>query len=565
MSDKKIIPDILFEVSWEVCNMVGGIYTVLSTKAKTLQAELNDNLFFIGPDLWTESKNPLFKEDKTLHADWVKQINSENEIQVRLGRWQIPGKPVVILVDFTSCWSKKETIYTWMWEKFNVDSLHGYGDYDESSMFSYASGKVVDSFYSYYKLKDKNVAYHAHEWMTGMGALYLQVAQPSIATLFTTHATSVGRSIAGNYKPLYDYLPGYFGDQMARELNVESKHSIEKVTANAVDCFTTVSDITSAEAEQLLERKADVVVKNGFENDFVPKGPKFTSARNAARKKLIEVAQKVTGASFSDDTLIVATSGRYELKNKGLDLFVDSLNALAQSKRLKKDVLAYIFVPGWVGEARQDLRYRMHQNKKEETAPLKKPYITHWLNQMEHDDILNMMADRNMTNSPNSKVKVIFVPCYLDGKDGIFNMRYYDLLIGQDLTVYPSYYEPWGYTPLESIAFKIPTITTNLSGFGRWVETTHYNKGLEDGVAVLKRTDHNYSELVEAVVKTILDYSELDRKEVNRIRNRASLLADRALWKEFIPAYYKAYAIAFKNKNKRNKKLKIQRRNDKIK
>lgn len=555
MKKKQILPDVLFEVSWEVCNMVGGIYTVLSTKAKTVQEKLNDNLLFIGPDLWKDKTNPLFVEDTTLHSDWVKDINNKKEVHVRIGRWKIPGKPLVILVDFEACWNNKDAIYTWMWNNHGVDSLHGYGDYDESSMFSYASGKVAESFYTYYKLQNKNVAYHAHEWMTGMGALYLQVTQPKIATLFTTHATSVGRSIAGNYKPLYDCLPGFFGDQMAEELNVQSKHSIEKCTANAVDCFTTVSEITAIEANQLLECKADVVVKNGFENDFVPKGPKFTVARNKAKRKLIEVAEKVLGTTLDDDTLIVGTSGRYELKNKGLDVFVDAINALANNKNLKRDILAYIFVPAWVGEARQDLKYRLLQDKIE-SAPLKQPFITHWLHQMDHDDILSMMQERGIDNSQESKVKLIFVPCYLDGKDGIFNMKYYDLLIGQDITVYPSYYEPWGYTPLESIAFKIPTITTNLSGFGRWSQTTHYNKGLEDGVVVLDRTDTNYSEVVNEVQNTILEYSKLERKEVNRIRNRASLLADRALWKEFISAYYEAYTIAFQNRDKRLHKLK---------
>ena len=553
MKKDKLKPDVLFEVSWEVCNMVGGIYTVLSTRAKTLQKELQDRLIFIGPDLSQAEENPLFTEENQFHKDWIAALASSKGLDVRVGRWNIPGKPLTVLVDYSSLAASKNELYAWMWENFGVESDQAYGDYDESSLFAYGAGLVAESYYNYYELKGKQVVYQAHEWMTGMGALYLQKAVPDIATIFTTHATTVGRSIAGNYKPLYDYLPGYFGDQMSQELNVRAKHSVEKAAAQYADCFTTVSELTAVEAEQILERKPEVVLKNGFENDFVPKGAKFTSARKAARAKLLEVAQKVLGTTLADDTLIVGTSGRYELKNKGLDVFIDALTELARQNSLTRDVLAYIFVPAWVGDARQDLIYRLKQNKgRVENAPLEYPYLTHWLNQMEHDQILSMLRDRGMCNGKESRVKIIFVPCYLDGKDGIFNLSYYNLLIGQDLTVYPSYYEPWGYTPLESIAFKIPTITTSLSGFGRWVQTVpNYTRGLEDGVEVIERTDHNYEEVVKIISNLLNKYALADQKRISRTRNRACQLAQKALWSEFIPAYYAAYDIALRHKNKR--------------
>lgn len=555
MKEKKLKADILFSVSWEVCNKVGGIYTVLSTQAKTLHTVLNDNLVFLGPDLWGETTNPLFIEDNKIHADWVKSLSANTELKVRVGRWNIPGNPIVFLVDFSNLYSKKNEIYSQMWDDFEVDSLHGYGDYDESSMFSVATAMVVESFYKFNKLQKQEVVYQAHEWMCGMGALYLNKNIPAISTVFTTHATSIGRSIASNYKPLYDNLLNYDGDQMAQELNVESKHSIEKQTAHHVDCFTTVSDITANEAAHLLEQDVDIVLKNGFENDFVPKGGKFTAGRNAARKKLISVAQKVLGTKLGNDTLIVGTSGRYELKNKGLDAFVDAMNVLAlEGDNINKDILAYIFVPAWAGEARQDLQYRLQNEDREEIAPLEYPYITHWLRQGNQDPIVNMILSRGLAYNTNSRVKIIFVPCYLNGEDGIFNMHYYDLLIGQDITVYPSYYEPWGYTPLESIAFKVPTITTSLSGFGAWVKTVNnFNKGLEDGVAIVERTDHNYSEVVHGIADAIRNYSVMDNKTTNKIRTRACKLSEKALWNEFIEAYYEAFSIAIQNKKKRLK------------
>ena len=470
MVKELLTPDYIFESSWEVCNKVGGIYTVLSTRAKTLQDSFPDKVFFIGPDFWLHRKTPLFIEDKDLYAEWRNHALEHEKLSVRVGRWNIPGKPVAILVDFSPFFEMKNQIYAEMWNDFQVDSLHAYGDYDEASMFSYAAGKVVESFYKFYLTNNDRVIYQAHEWMTGMGMLYLQKAVPQIASIFTTHATSIGRSIAGNNKPLYDYLFAYNGDQMARELNMESKHSIEKQTAHFADCFTTVSEITNNECKELLERPADVVLMNGFEDDFVPKPQAFNAKRKAARKALINLANKLLGVTFSDDVLIIGTSGRYEFKNKGINVYLEALNRLTRDKNLKKEVLAFVNVPGWVGDPREDLLERLKSNKTFDT-PLEVPFITHWLHNMSHDQVLDMLKYLGMSNAADQKVKVVFVPCYLDGADGIFNMHYYDLMIGNDLTVYPSYYEPWGYTPLESVAFHVPTITTDLAGFGLWVHS----------------------------------------------------------------------------------------------
>ena len=544
-------PDYIFESSWEVCNKVGGIYTVLSTRAKTLQEAFPDRVFFIGPDFWKEKENPLFTvDDDTLKA-WKEHAEANDGLKVRVGRWNIPGKPIAILVDFSSYYAKKNDIYTQVWLDFQVDSLHAYGDYDEASMFSYAAGKVVESIYKF-SLKDSDkVIYQAHEWMTGLGALYIRKFVPQIATIFTTHATSIGRSIAGNGKPLYDYLFAYNGDQMARELNMESKHSIEKQTAHNVDCFTTVSDITNNECKELLDKPADVILKNGFENDFVPKKTQFATKRKKARVALLNLANKLLGTDLGDDTLIVGTSGRYEFKNKGINVYLEALNRLTRDKNLKREVVAFINVPGWVGEAREDLKKRM-ESKEKFTSPLHVPFITHWLHNMSHDQVLDMLKYLNMSNSPETKVKVIFVPCYLDGRDGLLNMPYYDLMIGNDLTVYASYYEPWGYTPLESVAFHVPTITTDLAGFGLWVNSLlgHYGN-LKDGVKVIHRTDYNYSEVADAIKDTISEFSTLSEEEIVSIRKNASDIAEKALWKHFIQYYYEAYDVALRNKEKR--------------
>lgn len=547
MNKHLLVPDYIFESSWEVCNKVGGIYTVLSTRAKILQDAFPDRVFFIGPDFGEgEKENPLFDEDEELLRAWREHAQSEDNLQVRIGRWNIPGHPIAILVNFTPFFQIKNEIYTQAWEDYQVDSLHAYGDYDEASMFSYAAGKVVESYYRFNLVMTDKVIYQAHEWMTGLGALYLQKHVPSIATIFTTHATSIGRSIAGNNKPLYDYLFAYNGDQMARELNMESKHSIEKQTAHHVDCFTTVSDITNNECKELLDKEADVVLMNGFEDDFVPKGRNFSVKRQKARNVLLNVANKLLGTNLGDDTLIVGTSGRYEFKNKGINVYLEALNRLTRDKSLKKEVLAFVNVPGWVGEVREDLATRLN-SKEEFTTPLECPFLTHWLHNMSHDQVLDMLKYLNMSNAADSKVKVIFVPCYQDGNDGILNVPYYDLIIGADLTVYPSYYEPWGYTPLESIAFKVPTITTDLAGFGLWVNALKGHEGtLQDGVKVIHRTDYNYSEVADAIRDTIDEFSSLPAKEIEKIRKNAAAIAEKALWKHFISRYYEAYDVALR-------------------
>ena len=551
MMKQLLTPDYIFESSWEVCNKVGGIYTVLSTRAKTLQNVFPDRIFFIGPDVWLGKENPLFTEDEKMLLAWHKHATEKDGLKIRIGRWNIPGHPIAILVDFTPFYEQKNDIYTQAWIDYQVDSLHAYGDYDEASMFSYAAGKVVESYYRYNLQASDKVIYQAHEWMTGLGALYIQRHVPEIATIFTTHATSIGRSIAGNNKPLYDYLFAYNGDQMAQELNMESKHSIEKQTAHHVDCFTTVSEITNHECSELLDKSSDVVLMNGFEDDFVPKGTLFAKKRKHARETLLNMANKLMGIHLTDDTMIIGTSGRYEFKNKGINVYLEALNRLTRDKNLKKEVLAFIYVPGWVGEAREDLRERLDSDKDYDT-PLECPFITHWLHNMSHDQVLDMLKYLNMSNGADTKVKVVFVPCYLDGKDGILNELYYDLLIGMDLSVYPSYYEPWGYTPLESIAFKVPTITTDLAGFGLWVNSLKGGSStLKDGVKVIHRTDYNYSEVADVIKDTISEFSTLTDTEINKIRKNAANIAEKALWKHFIQYYYEAYDVALRNAAKR--------------
>jgi len=545
-----IIPDYIFETSWEVCNKVGGIYTVLSSKAKTMMETYNGNVVFIGPDIWKKTESPWFVEDKKLFADWKKHAIATEGLRLRIGYWDVPGRPVAVLVDFEQFFACKDAIYTRMWERFGVDSLHAYGDYDESCIFAFATGRVIESFYKHNNLQEKNVIAHFNEWMLGMGALYIKDKLPKIATVFTTHATCIGRSIAGNNKPLYNYLPEYNGDQMARELNMEAKHSIEKRAAQEVDCFTTVSDITANECKQLLERLPEVT-PNGFEKDFVPTGKEYNKKRAEARKMLINVAEKLLGKPIDNDALLITTSGRYEYKNKGIDVFIDALGKLNHIKQLQRDIIAFIMVPAWIDQARTDLLARLEEGSNY-TTPLDKPYLTHWLHNMEQDLALQQIRYLGLDSpSPDSRVRIIFVPSYLNGTDGIFNMTYYDLLIGMDATVFPSYYEPWGYTPHESIAFAVPTITTSLAGFGMWMKKMGDEKGMHDGAEVIRRDDYNFIEVSEEICNMIFELTTKSKEQEKKIKKLAAKRASLADWKHFFVYYDEAYRKALHNANTR--------------
>ena len=490
-------PEYIFETSWEVCNRVGGIYAVLSTRAASMQQEHKDKVIFFGPDFGDHS-NLTFKESKSLLKGWRPK-------GVRVGRWQVPGKPIAVLLKWDEVWAQKDAIYAHAWEKYGVQSHAAYGDYDESNMFAYAVGQLAESLYNF--LGQPSTVMHCNEWQTAFTILYLKEHCPKIGTLFTTHATGIGRSIAGNYKPLYDYFEGYNGDQMAQELNMVSKHSVEKTAAHQADCFTTVSEITARECKQLLDKPVDIVTPNGFEQGFVPKGEAFDVARKTARKALIQHAKNL-GFDVKSTDLLVGTAGRYEWKNKGIDVFLEAMKQL--------------------GEAPASTPYTLHPtpSQKQVIAFVMIPYL-----------------DRPDFTIGN--VHVVFVPTYLNGNDGVLNLPYYDLLIGLDLTVFPSYYEPWGYTPLESMAFHVPTITTSLSGYGVWCEEQGCTT-IDKGVAVIYRNDSNTDDVIRHIVHTIEYYLSLTPRKVAAARKAAVELALKAEWQHFFPYYRQAYAIALK-------------------
>ncbi len=556
MSKEFLSTDYLFEVSWEVCNKVGGIHTVVATKALTLINELQNNLILIGPDLIKDDSdgNPEFIEDPQLFSAWRKQAESEG-INLRIGRWNINRYPIAILLNFSNYFQEKDRIFFELWEKYKLDSLPGQWDYVEPALFGWAAGRAIESFVKFNLNTYDHIIAQFHEWMAGTGILYLKDRLPQVGTVFTTHATAVGRALAGNNLPLYKNLKNYNGEEIAREFNLISKQSAEKLSAQHADAFTTVSEITSEECSQFLQKEVTMVTPNGFEDSFVPTGAEFEVMRKEGRQKLLSVAETMLNQKLTEKVFMVATSGRYEFRNKGIDLYIDALGELNKARSCDYQILAYLFIPANHYGPRKDLL----SGKMIFDEAIGSKYLTHNLHDAEWDPILKRIKAAGLNNNPEDKVKVIFVPSYLNGNDGIFNTPYYNLLIGLDLTVFPSYYEPWGYTPLESLAFSVPTITTTLAGFGRWINDMC--PAAIECIDVIERTDDNDKEVVHKIVEAIQKRCLMQDEAILIARKNASDTSKLVLWKSLIHYYKQAYDYALQGVAKRiDRFVKIEER-----
>lgn len=558
MSETIKTPDYLFEVSWEICNKVGGIYTVISTKAPGIQEKFEDNYLLIGPDVWKETNtNPDFLEDKFIYKSWREHAEASG-LRLRIGRWNIKSKPIVVLVEFTQYFQIKDKIFANFWERYQLDSISGQWDYIEPALFGYAAGRVIENFYEFNLTSRERIIAHFHEWMSGTGVLYLHENVPQVGCVFTTHATALGRAIAGNHMPLYGDMALYPPESTARRFDIVSKFSLERAAAVSCDSFTTVSEITAKECEYFLGRAVDVVTPNGFDDSFVPSEGEFSVRREMARAKLMQVARAMFNTDLPEDSMLVINSGRYEFRNKGIDLFIDALAKLNKDPGLNKSVIAFITVPANQSGVSKKLVERL--NNPDFNSPVEGKYLTHGLYDTEHDSILSRAAMSGLTNKVTDKVKLIFVPSYLNGHDGIFNLSYYELLIGFDISVFASYYEPWGYTPLESLAFHIPTITTTLAGFGAWI--LEREKIPEPGAWVITRNENNTSQVTDKIFTILEEFSKFNEDQISKARQKAHELSRIALWSELIDKYRQAYSIALDKADSREELYRDKRTPD---
>ncbi|MBU2561406.1 MAG: hypothetical protein KKD17_03845 [Nanoarchaeota archaeon] len=592
----------VFEASWEVCHKVGGIYTVVKSKAALLN-EAYPNYFLIGP-YFKDIADVEVNEEALPHGFQEVFDELKNEgIVCHFGRWQIKGNPRVILIDFSGYWPKKDAIKKMLWDKFQVDSLFSSGEYDEAIIWSTAAGRFIERFIQKKQERgENNLKYvaHFHEWLSGGGLLYLKNSDVKVGTVFTTHATMLGRTLAGSGRNLYDELETINPDAEAKNSGIQAKHTTEKACAQNADVFTTVSEITGIEAEHLLGRKPDVLVLNGLDIEKLPTYEEAAYKHRINREKIHNFLRYYFLPYYYfdiEDTLLLFIVGRYEFKNKGIDLVIQALARLNERLRKegsKRSVICFIWIPRDVHGVRTDISINKsaystirsfvddhipnieekivtniiksglkkidvsaiggdifddefkHNIKKLEVNFAKQgnpPLSTHNIPNEYDDIIIRTLIDTGLDNKEDDPVKVIFYPIYLSGVDGLTDLSYYDAMNACHLGLFPSYYEPWGYTPLECAALAVPSMTSDLGGFGRFLlqKTTG-----SSGIYVLKRYKRDMEDVMKEFTDVLYKFAKFNAKERVQQKILAKELANLADWKELIVNYFNAHDLAIK-------------------
>jgi glycogen(starch) synthase len=521
MKKEKPKADYLFEVSWEVCHQVGGIYTVIKSKAAKIYDLYKENYFLIGP--YYEEEAVIKFEGKEIPKEFIKIFNElkKDGIICHFGKWAIDGTKVnTVLIDFSSYLKKANEIKTRLWKDFDVDSLNSNEDFDKFIVWGTIAGRLLEGIRK--TLKGRIVA-QFHEYITGAGLLYLKKNKTKIGTVFTTHATYLGRTLASAGIPLYDVITKTDPRKEAYRHQIQAKYSLEKATALSANVFTTVSDITALEAKHLVGKKPDIVLPNGLDISKFPALEERAIKHNKFRKQISDFV-KVFFFPYSrfdaDKSLLYFIAGRYEFRNKGIDIFIQALGQLNKKLTKEKDsrtIIALLWIPAKVEGMDKDLLqnkinyegidnfmdrslYQLksnivdsivsqklpttrelfsdafHYQMKKKMLEFKKKgnplIVTH--NVIDKNDIiLKTLKKAGLNNSVKDKVKVIYYPIYLTGADGLIDLTYYDAIIGCHFGIFPSYYEPWGYTPLETAALGVSSLTTDLSGFGKYILKKH--------------------------------------------------------------------------------------------
>ncbi|MCK5466698.1 glycogen/starch synthase [Candidatus Parcubacteria bacterium] len=581
--------NMLFEISWEVCNKVGGIFTVLSSKAVQMQRYYKDEYYLIGP-YFIEASRTTFKEDPVpeKYMEVYNELKKEG-IVCHFGKWLVDGEPKVILIDCKNFWPRVDNIKKEIWDDFKVDSLDAPYDFNEPVLWSWAVGILIEKISKVHH--DKKIAAQAHEWLSGGAVLYLKKNKVKVATIFTTHATSLGRTLAGHGYDLYSVLDKIDPEKEAYKYGMQAKHLMEKASAKAADVFTTVSQITALEAKHLLKRKVDVILPNGLDMSQFPSFEKAALKHKIYRNKLREFALYYFFPYYKIDlknTLFMFTASRYEFHNKGLDITIESLGKLNEKmkkNKSKKTVVTFFWVPTGTDGIRQEIieareAYRditdlLEEEKdnieenllytitsetkiseksifdddfilkiKRKILRLKSkggeaPLSTHKITDSKNDPTLKAFLKAGLKNREEDRVKVIFYPIYLTGADGLGDLDYYQSLQACHLGIFPSYYEPWGYTPLETAALGVASLTSNLSGFGRYFYDTLHDKKVP-GIYILDIENEKKEEIINDFVDILYNYTLFTKRQ--RIDNKiqARKVAFMADWENFATNYIEA-------------------------
>ncbi len=592
---EKIIPlcDKLFEVSYEVCNRVGGIYRVLESKADKMIYHYEDKYFLVGPYYRDKARGEFKEEAPPTEFKKVFQKLEGEGLRCHYGKWLVKGKPTTILIDFSDYFYKVDEIKKEMWEEFGVDSLHSGYDFNEPVCWSYATGRLIRELAS--EFKNEKIGAHFHEWLSGAGLLYLKAKKAPVKTIFTTHATSLGRTLAFHSINFYKLLDKINPDEESRKHGVFPKHSIEKASAKEADVFTTVSEITGIEAEKFLGRSPDVILPNGLDIEKFLSFEDIVVKHRLQRKSLRNFVASYFFPYYTfdiEETLFYFIIGRNELRAKGIDIFINSLGKLNKKMReekSKRTIVSFLFIPADVRginpsllenvEYFRDLREsfegtysdieermlynvlrgkeltkenlisedylleiekKLHRMKRNGETP---SLSTHHLNSL-HDEIINHLKAADLLNREEDRVKVIYYPIYLTGHDGLSNLSYEEALEACHMGVFPSFYEPWGYTPLEAAALGVSSVTTDLAGFGRFCAGLKRKKD-RPGIYVLEREKNEDVVVTEDLYNFLYEFMKTSRRE--RVENKieARKIAAQADWQSFVYNYLIAHNKAF--------------------
>ncbi|RWQ91982.1 putative glycogen synthase Gsy1 [Paecilomyces variotii] len=589
----------LFEVATEVANRVGGIYSVLKSKAPVTTAEYGDRYTLIGP-LNKASAAVEVEELTPSNPHLVETIASMKQrgIHIVYGRWLIEGAPRVILIETGTGYKYLNEWKGDLWNSSGIPSPEGDHETNEAIVFGYLVAWFLGEFIAHERRRA--VIAHFHEWLAGVALPLTKKRHMDLTTIFTTHATLLGRYLCAGSVDFYNNLQYFDVDAEAGKRGIYHRYCIERAAAHSADVFTTVSHITAFESEHLLKRKPDGVLPNGLNVKKFSAVHEFQNLHSQAKEKIHDF---VRGHFYGyndfdlDNTLYFFIAGRYEFRNKGVDMFIESLarlNHRLKTAGSKTTIVAFIIMPAqtssltvealkgqavvkslrdtlemvekgigkrlferclsWregdnmpdekdliTAQDRVLLRRRLFAMKRH-TLP---PIVTHNMINDAEDPILNQLRRVQLFNHPEDRVKVVFHPEFLNSSNPVLPLDYDDFVRGTHLGVFPSYYEPWGYTPAECTVMGVPSITTNLSGFGCYMEELIENSS-DYGIYIVDRRMKGVDDSVNHLTTCMYDFAMKSRRQRINQRNRTERLSDLLDWKRMGLEYVKARQLALR-------------------
>lgn len=583
---------LLFEVAWEVCQQLGGIYTVIRSKVPEMIKRWGNRYCLIGP--YNPDVSPgEFEESRPTGriAEALKTMH-DNGLKARFGTWLITGRPKVILLEQASLYDQLDKIKYFMWKDHGISIPVGNGLLDDVVRF----GRMVELFFEALtglpSLRRPVVA-HFHEWMAGTAIPGLRKHAVPVSIVFTTHATMLGRFLAMNDPWFYDHVPYVQWEADARRFNIDAQVRLERAAAHGAHVFTTLSEITDYECQHLLGRKADVLLPNGLNIERFAAVHEFQNLHRQYKEKINRFVMAHFFPSYTfdlDRTLYFFSSGRYEYRNKGFDVTIDALaklnHRLRQSgsdrtivfflvtkkpyRSIIPDVLSRRAVMEEIRSTCDAMKDQFGQNLFNATAMGHTPpyeslvddywrlrlrrvvaawktrrlplIVTHDLEDDGRDEVLGQLRACGLLNQPQDPVKVVYHPDFISSSDPLFGIDYDQFVRGCHLGIFPSYYEPWGYTPLECIARGVPAVTSDLSGFG-----TYIAKHLPDyggrGMYIVHRRNKSFQESAGELAEWLYGFCRLERRDRIDLRNKAEGSSDRFDWGRLVDNYDRAYQM----------------------